>query len=143
MKLNTGFIYFNIAYGAALVSFLFLYYFNIKNIFITNFIFIMALTLLLIKLLYWYSISKDRDKKVNDLKKQKYFFLRLTYCVLAYISPAYCIMQEASLVVSHFISSITLTIVIILAIIGILMERLLFVTESKYQINIKNGKNVI
>ena len=143
MKLNTGFIYFNIAYGAALVSFLFLYYFNIKNIFITIFIIIMALTLLIIKLLYWYSISKDRDKKVKDLKKQKYFFLRLAYCVLAYISPAYCIMQEPSLVVSHFISSITLTIVIILAIIGILMERLLFVTESKYQINIKNGKNVI
>ena len=70
MKHNTIFVYFNIAYGAGLICFLFLYYLNIENIFVTNFIIIMSITLLIVKLLYWYSI-RNTYRDINNIDKQK------------------------------------------------------------------------
>ena len=40
MKPGLTFIYFNVAYAAGLICFLILFYFNIKIIFLTNFIII-------------------------------------------------------------------------------------------------------
>ena len=134
MKQGSTFIYFNVGYAAGLICFLILFYINIKFIFLTNFIIIASITLLIIKLAYWYYI-RETLKNINSTDKQKYFLLRLTFCILTYISPVYCIIQEPHLVVSHYVSIITFAIVIVLAIIGMFIERWLFFTDSKHSAN--------
>ena len=131
MKHGSAFIYFNLAYAVGLICFLILFYFNIQIIFLTNFIIMVSITLLIIKLAYWYSIRKTlRNNKSID--KQKSFLLRLTFCICTYITPIYCMIQEPNLVVSHHISTITFTIVTVLAIIGMFIERWLFFMESQH-----------
>ena len=130
MKLGSTFIYFNVAYAVGLICFLILFYNNIQIIFLTNFIIIMSIALLIIKLLYWYSFRK-LQRSTNNIDKQKSFLLRLTFCIFTYITPVYCIIQEPSLVVSHYVSAITFTIVTVLAIIGMFIERWLFFIESQ------------
>ena len=135
MKLGSAFIYFNVAYAAGLICFLILFYINIQIIFLTNFIIIVSITLLIIKLVYWYSI-RNNLQKVNSNDKQKSFLLRLTYCLFTYITPVYCIFQEPYLIVSHYVSTITFTIVIVLAIIGMFVERWLFFIESQHSVSV-------
>ena len=135
MKYESAFIYLNLSYVAGLICFLILFYINIQIIFLTNFIIIVSITLLLIKLAYWYSIRKTLQN-IKGIDKQKYFLLRLTFCILTYISPVYCIIQEPHLVVSHYVSKTTFTIVIVLAIIGMFIERWLFLNESKRNTNL-------
>ena len=142
MKLGSAFIYFNIPYAAGLICFLILFYINIQIIFLTNFIIIASITLLIIKLAYWYYIRKTLQN-INGIDKQKYFLFRLTFCILTYISPVYCIFQEPHLVVSHYVSSMTFTIVTVLAIIGMLIERWLIFTESKRNDNFYYGNDAV
>ena len=142
MKLGSAFIYFNIAYAAGLICFLILFYINIQIIFLTNFIIIASITLLIIKLAYWYYIRKSLQN-INGIDKQKYFLFRLTFCILTYISHVYCIIQEPHLVVSHYVSTITFTIVTVLAIIGIFVERWLFFIETQHSVSLYDRKNVI
>jgi len=142
MKLGSAFIYFNIAYAAGLICFLILFYINIQIIFLTNFIIIASITLLIIKLAYWYYIRKTLQN-INSIDKQKYFLFRLTFCILTYISPVYCIFQEPHLVVSHYVSAITFTIVTVLAIIGMFVERWLFFIETQHSVSLYDKKNVI
>ena len=139
MKHGSSFIYFNVAYAAGLICFLILFYFNLKIIFLTNFIIIMSIALLLVKLIYWHSIRKPQ-RNTNSIDKQKSFLLRLTFCIFTYITPVYCIIQEPHLVISHYVSTITLTIVTTLAIIGMLIERWLFIIESQQNFNDNNAK---
>ena len=141
MKFGSTFIYFNLAYVAGLICFLILFYINIHIIFLTNFIIIVSITLLIIKLAYWYYIRKTLQS-VNSIDKQKYFLLRLTFCILTYISPVYCIFQEPHLVVSHYVSAITFTIVTVLAIIGMFVERWLFFIETQHSVSLYDRKNV-
>ena len=140
MKLGSAFIYFNIPYAAGLICFLILFYINIQIIFLTNFIIIASITLLIIKLAHWYFISKTL-RTVNSIDKQKSFLLRLTFCIFTYITPVYCIIQEPHLVVSHYVSTITFTIVTVLAIIGIFVERWLFFMESQHTDSLYDGNN--
>ncbi len=130
MKHGSAFIYFNLAYVIGLICFLILFYFNIRIILLTIFIIITSIVLLIVNLAYWYSIRKTVNNK-NGKYKKKSFLLRLTYCVFTYITPVYCIIQEPNLVVNHNVSTITFTIVTILAIIGIFIGRGLFIIESK------------
>ena len=142
MKLGSAFIYFNVAYTAGLICFFIIFYFNIQIIFLTNFIIIASISLLIIKLAYWYSIRKTLQN-INGIDKQKYFLLRLTFCTFTYITPFYCIIQEPHLVVSHYVSAITLTIVTILAIIGIFIERRLLTAETKLSTNTYYGNDAV
>ena len=142
MKLRSAFIYFNVAFAVGLIGFLILFYFNTKIIFLTNCIVIIAITLQIYKLAYWYSIRKTLQN-ISGIDKQKTFLLRLTFCILTYITPVYCIIQEPHLIVSHFVSIITFTIVIILAIIGMVIERWLFFTESKHSANLIYGNDAV
>ena len=140
MKHGPAFIYFNAAYATGLICFLILFYFNIQIIFLTNSIIIASITLLIIKLVHWYFISKTL-RTVNSIDKQKSFLLRLTFCIFTYITPVYCIIQEPHLVVSHYVSTITFTIVTVLAIIGIFVERWLFFMESQHTDSLYDGNN--
>ena len=142
MKLGSAFIYINIAYAAGLICFLILFYINIKIIFLTNLIIIASITLLLFKLIYWYYIRKTLQN-INGIDKQKYFLFRLTFCILTYITPVYCLIQEPYLVVSHYVSAITFTIVTVLAIIGMFVERWLFFIETQHSVSLYDKKNVI
>ena len=139
MKHGSAFIYFNLAYAAGLICFLILFYFNIKIIFLTNFIIIISMTLLIIKLAYWY-FNRKSEGDTNSIDKQKSFLLRLTFCIFTYITPVYCIIQEPHLVISHYVSTITFTIVTVLAIIGIFIERWLYIIDSKQTVYDNNAE---
>jgi len=142
MKVRSAFIYFNVAFAVGLICFLILLYFNTQIIFLTNFIIIIAITLQIYKLAYWYSIRKTLQGR-NTIDKQKSFLLRLMFCILTYITPVYCIIQEPYLVVSHYVSAITFTIVTVLAIIGMFIERRLFFMESQYADSLYNGNHAV
>ena len=142
MKNGSSLIYFNVIYAAGLIGFLILFYFNIKIIFLTNSILITSITLLIIKSAHWYFINKTL-RTVNSIDKQKSFLLRLTFCIFTYITPVYCIIQEPHLVVSHYVSTITFTIVTVLAIIGVFIERWIFFMESQQTDNLYDVNNAI
>ena len=131
MGLKSAFIYFNVLYVAGLICFLILFYLNIQIIFLTNFLIIVSLSLLIIKLTYWYNI-RNILLNINSIDKQKSFLLRLAFCIFTYITPVYCIIQEPHLVVSHYVSTITFTIVTVLAIIGMFIERFLNFKEFQH-----------
>ena len=63
------------------------------------------------------------------MKDKKKILFRLFYCILTYITPFYCIIQQPSLVVSYYISAVTLTIAILLAIVAIIIEKFLKIIE--------------
>ena len=128
MNLDSGFIYFNLAYATALVIFLILFYFEIEIIFLTNFIIIISATLLFVKILNWYFIDRNIGRASKNERQKKILF-RLFYCILTYITPFYCIIQQPSLVVSYYISAVTLTIAILLAIVAIIIEKFLKIIE--------------
>ena len=133
MKNRWLLFFFHSALVAGLSCFLILFYFEIKNILLTYFIIITSIILLISKLLYWFSIRKTQSR-INGFDKQNIFLLRLTICVFTYISPVYCIIQEPFLIVNRYISILTFLIVTLLAIIGIFIERWLFVKESQQNV---------
>jgi len=128
MNLDSGFIYFNLAYATALVIFLILFYFEIEIIFLTNFIIIISATLLFVKILNWYFIDRNLGRASKNERQKKNLF-RLFYCILTYITPFYCIIQQPVLVVSYYISAVTLTIAVLLAIVTIIIEKFLKTIE--------------
>ena len=138
MKNRWLLFFIHITLVAGLICFLILFYFEIQNILLTYFIIIMSIILLISKLLYWFSIRKTQSR-INGFDKQNIFLLRLTICVFTYISPVYCIIQEPFLIVNRYISILTFLIVTLLAIIGIFIERWLFVKESQQNVYDNNA----
>ena len=138
MKNRWLLFFIHITLVAGLICFLILFYFEIQNILLTYFIIIMSIILLISKLLYWFSVRKTQSR-INGFDKQNIFLLRLTICVFTYISPVYCIIQEPFLIVNRYISILTFLIVTLLAIIGIFIERWLFVKESQQNIYDNNA----
>lgn len=86
----------------------------------------MAFILLISKLIFWGSITIN--KEVANQKNE--FLLRLAVCIFIYITPVYCIFQEPILIVNHYISLLTFIIALILTIIGMLIERKLYIKET-------------
>jgi len=138
MKNRWLLFFIHFTFVAGLICFLILFYFEIKNILLTYFIIIMSIILLISKLLYWFSIRKTQSR-INGFDKQNIFLLRLTICVFTYISPVYCIIQEPFLIVNRYISILTFLIVTLLAIIGIFIEKWLFVKESQQNVYDNNA----
>ena len=114
-----------ITYIAGLIFYVIFFYFGVKNIILTYYIIIISFILLVSQLVYWYSV---RNYKINF---KDIFLLRLTICVFIYISPVYCIIQEPFIIVNNYISLATLSIVTLLAILGIYIERWLYIKESE------------
>tara|TARA_Y100000590_G_scaffold231638_1_gene260980 strand:+ start:1704 stop:2105 length:402 start_codon:yes stop_codon:yes gene_type:complete len=125
MKIRLLQLFLHTMYIAGLIFFMFLFYLDVKNIVLTYFIVIISFTLFFLKLIYWYSI------KNYEISLRNSFLLKITVCVFIYISPVYCIIQEPFLIVNNYISLITLSFVTFLAIIGIYIERWLFLKESE------------
>ena len=99
-----------------------------KNILLIYFIIIFSICALFLKLIYWLSI---KDLLILDLNRFELFLLRISVCLLVYITPAYYIFKQKSLVMNNDIIFITLIIISILASVGTTIERYLFFTESK------------
>jgi len=86
-------------------------------------IFILSVCLL-IKLFYWYSISKSSEREN---------LLRFSFLVLTYFLPIYMIIQEPTLIIDITILKISFLIIFIFAFIGILIERHLFIIKKKFE----------
>ena len=157
----------------SIVTFAIFFYFQIKINFLSNFIVIISLSTLFIKILYWYSIKKISKSNIstatglgtknttsffegphtgknylttemiNKINKLKSLLLRLTLCVFTYITPSYFILQKNYLVVSQDVIAITLIIVSIIAFIGMFIERYLFFIESKHTVSLFYGNKTI
>jgi len=84
-------------------------------------IFILSVCLL-IKLLYWYNISKSSEREN---------LLRSSFLILTYFLPIYMIIQEPTLIIDITILKLSFLIIFIFAFIGILIERHLFIINKK------------
>ena len=124
----------------SIITFTILFYFKITNNFLSSFIVIICITTLLIKLSYWYTIRKSSEM-IEIINKPNAFLLRLAFCVFTYITPTYYILQQPSLILSNYIMLVTLIIISILTLIGIILERYLFILESNYSANPFSQKN--
>ena len=89
-------------------------------------IFILSVCLLL-KLFYWYNISKSSEREN---------LLRFSFLVLTYFLPIYMIIQEPTLIIDITILKISYLIIFTFAFIGILIERYLFVMKEKIKENL-------
>jgi len=89
-------------------------------------IFILSVCLLL-KLFYWYNISKSSEREN---------LLRFAFIVLTYFLPIYMIIQEPTLIIDITILKISYLIIFTFAFIGILIERYLFVMKEKIKENL-------
>jgi len=157
----------------SIITFTIFFYFNIKINFLSNIIVILSLTTLFLKILYWYSISKDSksniftatglgsktkthffegphtgknyltSEMINKINNLKSFFLRLTFCIFTYITPAYYIFQYPYLIMNDYIISTTLIMISIIALIGMFIERYLFFIESKHAVSLFYGNKTI
>ena len=86
-------------------------------------IFILSVCLL-IKMFYWYNISKSSEREN---------LLRFSFLILTYFLPIYMIIQEPTLIIDITILKISFLIIFIFAFIGILIERHLFIIKKKIE----------
>ena len=82
---------------------------------------------LLIKLISWYNIRKSSEREN---------LLRFSFLVLTYFLPIYMIIQEPTLIIDMTILKISFLIIFIFALIGILIERYLFIMNQKTKENL-------
>ena len=122
----------NLVYLIGLVVFVLLFYKKISNIFLTYYIIISSLILLLNKLIFWNHIKKDLLKK--NIKKDRDFFLKIGICLSLYIVPAYCVIQEPYLISDRFVSTIIFVIAILITILGIFTDQWLYKKLNKINI---------
>tara|TARA_B100000029_G_scaffold139203_1_gene134276 strand:- start:1244 stop:1663 length:420 start_codon:yes stop_codon:yes gene_type:complete len=126
----------NAVYALSLICFLILFYIQINIKFLTNFIIIMSSLLLIYKIADWYSKSKMKNNnRLKNIPKESSLLPKLLSCILIYISPVYCIIQEPNLVISHFVSCITISLVTVFAILGIFLENKIFFIHNEEDIS--------
>ena len=88
---------------------------------LSNFTIFILCICLVIKLSYWYNISKSSEKEN---------LLRFTFLVLTYFLPIYMIIQEPTLIIDITILKISSLIIFILAFIGAIIERNLLIIKQ-------------
>ena len=111
----------------ALISFTIFIYFEIRNIFVSYFIIILCTILFISKLINWQIIENLKHYKIESNN----YFNRLLISILTYIVPVYCVIQEPNLIVNRYISILTFIIITILTIIGILIDKEIFIKNFK------------
>ena len=77
---------------------------------------------------------------INAIRKQNSNFLRITFCILSFITPLYMINQYSYLVADPFILKISMIAVFILSFIGMIIERYLFFIQSQHVVGLYYGK---
>lgn len=115
-------------YFVTLIGMLFLTIYSVSSFFEIDFNYLFYITIfvmsvcLLIKIFYWYNISKSSEREN---------FLSFSFLVLTYFLPIYMIIQEPTLIIDMTILKISYLIIFIFAFIGILIERYLFIVKEK------------
>ena len=115
-------------YFVTLIGMVFLTIYYVSSFFEIDFDYLFYITIfvmsvcLLIKMFYWYNISKSSEREN---------FLRFSFLVLTYFLPIYMIIQEPTLIIDMTILKISYLIIFIFAFIGILIERYLFIVKEK------------
>ena len=157
----------------SIITFTIFFYFGIKIKILSNFVTIICLTALFIKLLYWSLIKKISKSNIEtatglgDSKKTSFFevphtgknfltteminkiniskslILRLSFCIFSYLTPAYYFSINEDLILDQNIIKVTLIIISILALVGMCIERYLFFIESKHTVSLYYGNKVI
>ena len=126
----------NAVYALSLICFLILFYIQINIKFLTNFIIIMSGLLLISTIADWYLKYKMKNNyKFKHISKESSLLSKLLSCLLIYISPVYCIIQEPNLVISHLVSCITISLVTVFAILGIFLENKNFFIHNEEDIS--------
>ena len=120
-------LFLHILLVGALVFFTIFIYFEIKNIFLSYFKIILSTILFISKLINWKIIENLKHYKI----KSNNYFNRLLTSILTYFVPVYCIVQEPHLIVNRYISILTFIIITILVIIGILIDKEIFIKNFK------------
>lgn len=105
-----------------IIVFTICFYINIEIYILSNFIIIISILTLFMKLLYWYSIKKS-DIEKNNFNYKKIYLSKLAISIFIYITPAYYMTQWNNVVISNNLISITLVIIIFVVIIGIFIEK--------------------
>ena len=120
-------------YFVTLIGMLFLTIYSVSSFFEIDFNYLFYITIfvmsacLLIKIFYWYNISKSSEREN---------FLRFSFLVLTYFLPIYMIIQEPTLIIDMTILKISYLIIFIFAFIGMLIEKYLFIMEEKIKDNL-------
>jgi len=115
-------------YFVTIIGMFFLTIYYVSNFFEIDFDYLFYITIfilsgcLLIKLLYWYNISKSSEREG---------FLRFSFLILTYFLPIYMIIQEPTLIIDTTMLKISYLIIFIFAFIGMLIERYLFNMKEK------------
>ena len=115
-------------YFVTIIGMFFLTIYYVSNFFEIDFDYLFYITIfilsgcLLIKLLYWYNISKSSEREG---------FLRFSFLILSYFLPIYMIIQEPTLIIDTTMLKISYLIIFIFAFIGMLIERYLFIMKEK------------
>ena len=119
-------------------SYSILFYINKEIFFLTIFIIIFCLSTFLLKILFWYEKNKNNKKiKSEELKNnEKILILKLAVYIFIHITPIFFILQKNFLIVSSGIISFTLILILIFMILGMIIERNLFI------LNFKENKNI-
>ena len=120
-------LFLHILLVGSLVFFTIFIYFEIRNIFLSYFIIILSTILFISKLINWKIVENLKHYKIESNN----YFNRLLISILTYIVPVYCIIQEPYLIVNRYISILTFIIITILAIIGILIDKEIFIKNFK------------
>ena len=114
-------------YVVSAIGMVFLIIYYVSSFFQNNSDYLFYITIfvlsgcLLIKLFYWYNIRKSSEREN---------FLRFAFLILTYFLPIYMIIQEPTLIIDVTILKISYLIIFILAFIGILIERYLFIMKE-------------
>lgn len=117
----------------SIFSYTVFFYIKINNFFLSNIIIILSMITLYLKLLYWNSIKKIiKFEIINKIEQYKTFLLRSMFCIFTYLTPAYYIFKQESLIMNDNIILISLILISIIASIGMLIEKYLFFIESKH-----------
>ena len=157
----------------SIMTYTLLFFYEIKNIFLTNSLIIFSIIALFVKLLYWHSIKKKSKSNIstaiglgnkettsffegphtnknflsremiNKINASKSILLRIAVCIFTYITPSYYLLQRPYFVMNDYIISYTLIIISIIALIGMFIERYLFFIESKHTVSLYYGNKTI
>ena len=145
------------------------FYFDYNLNLFEKFIYIIIILNFISKVIYWISVQKKSNttiesaigiksknitffegphtgknylttEMINRIHKQNSNFLRITFCILSFITPLYMINQYSSLIADPLILKISMIIVFILSLIGMIIERYLFFIQSNHVVGLYYGE---
>ena len=130
---------FNLLILVCLITYTILFFLKIKINFFSNFIILLSLSTLFIRLIFWYLIKKSSNLLKNI--SSNLLLARLGSSIFIYITPSFYIQQQPSLVMSNNVILITLIVISIIVFCGIFMEKYFFLYDTNQTFSNFNKSN--